>query len=348
MDELEKNSSTEPNEKQSAPFNASGEKRVDIGILLALFLGYFGAHHFYLGRWKMGIAYLILGLLTFLSIPLALIDCFRMKGLVARANNTQDSSVATPPLANGTSPKQSTLLGMPAKYVLGFAGGLGGLIVIMIGFSTVSTMKNLKENQKEFELNRDEIVAVAQKALDEGDFNKAKSIGLKHELSHDPELGKILTISNAKLAEIKQRREAALAGQRKVESEKANAQRKAEIAKANAERVSNITWREFDSIYNLQSDATDLQKESEWKKYKGKTIQWSGEVFDIGESFGSLTLSIKMNSDTFTFDLLVFLRKEAKDDAISLRKGDPVTFQADLDSWGGLLPTNLKNGIIVK
>lgn len=333
----------EQQKKQTSPLDSSGEKRVDIGILLALFLGFFGAHHFYLGKWKMGIAYLILGFLTFLSIPLSLIDCFRMKGLVARANNTQETSTmseanlqAAEALANGTS-KEKVLLGMPAKYVLGCAGMGGGIFVIIFVFAFISSMKDLGKAKKEFEENREQIVSVAQKALDEGDFNKAKSIGLKHELSHDSELGKILTIANNKLAEKERERAAILAEQQK-----------AKIAKANTEKVSKISWEEFDSIYNLQSNATDLQKESEWKKYKGKTIQWSGEVFDIGESFGSLTLSIKMNSDTFTFDLLVFLSKEAKSDAISLRKGDHVTFQGDLDSWGSLLPTNLKNGIIVK
>ena len=33
---------------------------------------------------------------------------------------------------------------------------------------------------------------------------------------------------------------------------------------------SPISWREVNSIYNLRSNKTDLQKDEEWKRFKGQ------------------------------------------------------------------------------
>ena len=43
----------------------SGNKKQSIYCVLALFLGGFGVHNFYAGRWKRGVAQLLLGLLSF-------------------------------------------------------------------------------------------------------------------------------------------------------------------------------------------------------------------------------------------------------------------------------------------
>lgn len=63
--------------------------------------------------------------------------------------------------------------------------------------------------------------------------------------------------------------------------------------------ISDITWYDINDIYNLQSDYTELQKKEHWKKYEGKKVKWTGEVSEMGETFGTLTLQIKMNPDTF-------------------------------------------------
>ena len=59
-----------------------------IGVLLAFFLGGFGAHHFYLRRFGLGTVYL---LFFWTGIPalVALVECFLMPGRVRRYNLEQ-------------------------------------------------------------------------------------------------------------------------------------------------------------------------------------------------------------------------------------------------------------------
>ncbi|RXS93496.1 NINE protein [Silvibacterium dinghuense] len=56
-----------------------------VGVLLALFLGTFGAHHFYLRRTGLGILYLVF---FFTGIPtiVSLVECFFMPGRVRQYN----------------------------------------------------------------------------------------------------------------------------------------------------------------------------------------------------------------------------------------------------------------------
>jgi TM2 domain-containing membrane protein YozV len=64
-----------------------------VGILLALFLGTFGVHHFYLRRTGLGILYCCLfwtGITTFLG----LIECFFMPGRVREFNAIQAAGIA--------------------------------------------------------------------------------------------------------------------------------------------------------------------------------------------------------------------------------------------------------------
>jgi len=64
-----------------------------VGILLALFLGSFGAHHFYLRRTGLGILYL---LFFWSGIPalLGFIECFFMPGRVREFNAIQAAGIA--------------------------------------------------------------------------------------------------------------------------------------------------------------------------------------------------------------------------------------------------------------
>jgi hypothetical protein len=110
-----------------------------------------------------------------------------------------------------------------------------------------------------------------------------------------------------------------------------------------------ITWREIDSIYNVSSKKTDLQKENLWKGYKGKRVTWSGEVVGVSEGwFGGLSLQVKMNRNTFTFDLLINLKKTEKAKASQLHQGDKVRFTGILSTWGSLLPISLDDGEIIQ
>lgn len=65
-----------------------------IGILLALFLGTFGAHHFYLRRTGLGILYLCFFWAFGITTILGLIECFFMPGRVREFNAIQAASIA--------------------------------------------------------------------------------------------------------------------------------------------------------------------------------------------------------------------------------------------------------------
>ena len=116
-------------------------------------------------------------------------------------------------------------------------------------------------------------------------------------------------------------------------------------SQASYEPLSSISWSEIDTIYGLSSKLTDLQKDEVWKKYQGKRVQWSGEVVDISQGFfGGLSLSIRMNRSTFTYDLSISLKSDQRDRALRYKVGDRVTFKGTLRSWGTLLPITLDNG----
>lgn len=64
---------------------AAWQKDEVVGVLLALFLGTFGAHHFYMRRPGLGILYV---LFSWTGIPtiVSLIECFFMPGRVRQYN----------------------------------------------------------------------------------------------------------------------------------------------------------------------------------------------------------------------------------------------------------------------
>lgn len=64
-----------------------------VGILLALFLGTFGIHHFYLRRTGLGVLYLVF---CWTGIPsiLGFIECFFMPGRVREFNAIQAGAIA--------------------------------------------------------------------------------------------------------------------------------------------------------------------------------------------------------------------------------------------------------------
>jgi TM2 domain-containing membrane protein YozV len=75
------------------------KKEEVVGVLLALFLGGFGVHHFYLRRDTAGIIYL---LFSWTGIPavIALVECFFMPGRVRAYNASQAAYIATQILAS--------------------------------------------------------------------------------------------------------------------------------------------------------------------------------------------------------------------------------------------------------
>ena len=110
--------------------------------------------------------------------------------------------------------------------------------------------------------------------------------------------------------------------------------------------VSDISWQTVDAIYSLSSKETDLGKDEKWKAFAGRRVRWTGAVAEVSKSLGSLTLQVKMNPETFSSDLIVYLDDNQYTRALTLKNGDPVTFTGILDRWGTLLPIALKNGQI--
>jgi TM2 domain-containing membrane protein YozV len=92
--------STYPNPNTQAIFYQQYEAvRRDevVGVLLALFLGVFGAHQFYLRRTGLGILYIVLTVTlvgaAFTGIA-SFIECFFMPGRVREYNATQAAAIA--------------------------------------------------------------------------------------------------------------------------------------------------------------------------------------------------------------------------------------------------------------
>lgn len=138
---------------------------------------------------------------------------------------------------------------------------------------------------------------------------------------------------------------------RNEEAEVAAIKEKAKVSQLNEDsknRVSGITWSEYDAIYDVKSKYTKLQKEKEWEKFKGKTIEWTGEVAEVKDgALGGLQIWVKMDRDTFTFDVRVDLHRAFENEAMKLKVGDSVTFRGELSSWGTMLPSSVRNGVIV-
>jgi TM2 domain-containing membrane protein YozV len=65
-----------------------------VGILLALFLGTFGIHHFYLRRTGLGILYLCFFWCFGITTLLGFIECFFMPGRVREYNAIQAAAIA--------------------------------------------------------------------------------------------------------------------------------------------------------------------------------------------------------------------------------------------------------------
>lgn len=81
-----------------------------VGVLLALFLGTFGAHHFYLRRNGLGIMY-VLFFWTGIPSLAGLIECFFMPGRVRLFNA-----------------EQATILAASLQYAVPGASGMAGIV----------------------------------------------------------------------------------------------------------------------------------------------------------------------------------------------------------------------------
>jgi hypothetical protein len=104
------------------------------------------------------------------------------------------------------------------------------------------------------------------------------------------------------------------------------------------ETIDPMKWSEYDSVYNIRSSSTDMQKDTWWKSFEGKTVAWQGTVAEVREgTFGGLVLNIKMNSETLTNDISLTLKDSEKSKAMNLTKGKKISFVGKLKTYGGAI-----------
>src|ERR1700758_3795412 len=103
-------------DQQRAFFQAqmsAWQKDEVVGVLLALFLGTFGAHHFYLHKNGLGILYIIFcwtGIPTIISI----VECFFMPGRVRQYNLALATYFASQ-ISPGPAPNAAPVLSIDAQ-----------------------------------------------------------------------------------------------------------------------------------------------------------------------------------------------------------------------------------------
>jgi TM2 domain-containing membrane protein YozV len=78
-------------------------KHSTVGVLLAIFLGGAGVHHFYMGRIGLGVLYLLF-CWTLIPAVVGLIEAFLMPGRVAQYNNHRALDIAAKVKMLGPSP----------------------------------------------------------------------------------------------------------------------------------------------------------------------------------------------------------------------------------------------------
>lgn len=90
-------------------------------------------------------------------------------------------------------------------------------------------------------------------------------------------------------------------------------------------------------MFSGKSKLTDMQKETEWEKYKGKIFQWKVKVTDISsKTFGGFAVqAICVGSDSFIQDVYIEYPKEAKELLSPVQKGDRVTVKGKLVHYLG-------------
>jgi hypothetical protein len=114
------------------------------------------------------------------------------------------------------------------------------------------------------------------------------------------------------------------------------------------ESVSTIKWSDYDNVYNIKSESTDMQKEALWKRFEGQTVTWQGTVSEFSEGMlGGYLISIEMNPDTPTGDIILTLKENQKEKVASLTKGEKISFVGKLKTHGGAtLPLLMDEGEI--
>ena len=119
-----------------------------------------------------------------------------------------------------------------------------------------------------------------------------------------------------------------------------------EVAEVKAE-VKTIVSSEFPPGYN-NPDITELQKEAYFDtRLKGEYVQWTGVVSDVTmNGRGTVKLSVDHGS-SMTSNALIRLADGQLEKAITLKRGDTVTYTAKMTRWGSFLGFYGEDGVIL-
>jgi hypothetical protein len=107
----------------------------------------------------------------------------------------------------------------------------------------------------------------------------------------------------------------------------------------------------FDQVHvkfvSSSSRLTDVQKKEAWNSYKGKRVEWHGEVVQVKRTLGDVSIHIRHLSTTPGADVILNLRIDRSQSAKQVREGQILTYQGNLSLYGSLFGLTLEDGVIV-
>ena len=109
--------------------------------------------------------------------------------------------------------------------------------------------------------------------------------------------------------------------------------------------ISGVTFEGVDSLFGAGGSLSDLQKEEQWKQYRGLCVEWTGELAHLDSAmFGGFDIGMKHLRGTFTYDVLVHAPESLKDTLMSWQLGNRYKYRGTLKDYGVLLPISMDLG----
>lgn len=110
--------------------------------------------------------------------------------------------------------------------------------------------------------------------------------------------------------------------------------------------ISDVTFNEIHRNFGAKGEYTRLKKEEEWKKLKGKCVEWEGKVeyVDKGWTEG-IKVGYKHLDDTMTYDVLVEYPDSKKEKLLNLQKGKIYEYKGRLKNYGGVVTPITLEGV---
>lgn len=102
--------------------------------------------------------------------------------------------------------------------------------------------------------------------------------------------------------------------------------------------VSPITFEEVHRQFSIEGNLTDLQKDHAWRAYRGKCVEWRGELTYMDEGFlGGITIGFRHRRDTLTYDVLVTAPGSLKETLLEWRQGNNYRYRVTLEDYPGVI-----------